>query len=88
MGIRKHFYLNIETFNAADHHCVKEMCSDGKRDYISMPFLRWLKKYGVVHEVTIAYSSESNGAAERSNRTIWDMGQTMPHNLEKRNIEL
>jgi transposase InsO family protein len=31
---------------------------------------RWFKEKGVLHETTVGYSPQSNGAAERLNRTI------------------
>jgi len=38
-----------------------------------------LKNAGIEHEVTAAYTSKSNGVAERANRTIMDMVRPMLH---------
>lgn len=38
---------------------------------------KWLNSRGIVHELTTAYSPESNGRAERLNRTLMDSAGTI-----------
>lgn len=42
-------------------------------------FQNWIKQLGMVCEATTAYSPESNGRAERLERTLIDMARTMLH---------
>lgn len=56
---------------------VKWLRSDGGGEYISDTFSEWLKERGIIHEITTAYSPESNGRAERLNRTLIDMARSM-----------
>lgn len=37
----------------------------------------WIKWKGIVHEVTTAYSPESNGNKERLNPTLMNIARTM-----------
>lgn len=55
----------------------KWLRSDGGGEYISRTFTEWLGDRGIIHETTTAYSPESNGRAERPNRTIFDMARSM-----------
>ena len=52
---------------------VKWLTSDGSGEYICKELGAWLRSEGVLHERTTADSSESNGKAERPNRTLLDI---------------
>ena len=58
---------------------LKFFHTDGGKEYtrktIKNTFTTYLEETGIVHEATPAYSSASNGAAERFNRTLFDMAR-------------
>jgi hypothetical protein len=64
---------------------IKRVRSDRGGEYIS--FNDFCEKEGIIHEVTPPYSPESNGVAERKNRTLKEMMNAMlvsssaPNNL-------
>lgn len=60
---------------------VKRLRSDNDSVFLSSSFQEWLKEKGIIHERTAAYSPESNGKAERLNRTLMDMARTMLTNI-------
>lgn len=49
---------------------VKMLVSDGGGEYIGAEVEEYLDKKGIVHEITPAYTPQSNGKSERLNRTI------------------
>jgi hypothetical protein len=61
---------------------VKRIKSDNGGEYIAMDS-KFLKEEGIVHDYAPAYSHESNGVAERYNRTIITMvrGMLLGHKL-------
>jgi len=50
---------------------IKRLRSDKDGEYIL--FNDFCEKEGIIHEVTPPYSPESNGVAERKNRTLKEM---------------
>jgi len=50
---------------------IKRIRSDRGGDYLSLN--AFCEKEGIIHEVTPPYSLESNGVAERKNRTLKEM---------------
>jgi hypothetical protein len=58
---------------------LKFFHTDGGKEYtgktVQNTFTTYLEETGIVHESTPAYSSASNGAAERLNRTLVDMAR-------------
>lgn len=51
--------------------------SDGGGEYISNEFETHLKSCGIRHEITVRYSAEQNGVAERYNRTVCEAARAM-----------
>ncbi|CAI7874948.1 unnamed protein product [Closterium sp. NIES-53] len=49
---------------------VKAIRTDRGGEFLSKEFSLWLKKNGIRHSLTMPYSPEMNGIAERANRTI------------------
>jgi len=49
---------------------IKRFRTDNGGEYVNAAMLTLLDKQGIVHDLTPAYSHESNGVAERYNRTI------------------
>ena len=60
----------VEVENQLDRQ-IKRIRSDRGGEYI--PLNDYYEKEGIIHEVTPPYSSESNGVAERKNRTLKEM---------------
>ena len=56
---------------------MKRLRSDNAKEFLSRSFTKWLSKKGIRHELSLAYSPESNGKAERLNRTLLDISRTM-----------
>ena len=55
---------------------IKKVRSDRGGEYVS-PFADLCAKSGIIHELTAPYSPQSNGMAERKNRTLKEMMNAM-----------
>ena len=55
---------------------IKKVRSDRGGEYVE-PFGEFCARNGIIHEVTPPYSPQSNGVAERKNRTLKDMVNAM-----------
>lgn len=60
---------------------VRRIRSDNVTVFLSEQFQNWLKEKGIFHELSSPYSPESNGKAERLNRTLLDMARTLMMDL-------
>ncbi|CAI7823725.1 unnamed protein product [Closterium sp. NIES-53] len=56
---------------------VKAICSDCGGEFLGAEFRSWLKRHGIKQQLTTAYTPQSNGVAERANRTIIEGGRTI-----------
>jgi transposase InsO family protein len=56
---------------------IKRLRSDHGGEYFSNEFSEFCVVYGIIHERTPPYSPQSNGIAERKNRTLTDLVNTM-----------
>ena len=56
---------------------IKRVRSDRGGEYFSNEFNLFCEEHGIIHERTPSYSPESNGVAERKNRTITEMVNAM-----------
>ena len=56
---------------------IKHFRSDRGGEYSSNEFNLFCEEHGIVHERTPPYSPESNGVAERKNRTLTEMVNAM-----------
>ena len=56
---------------------VKAPQSDNGGEYTSTAFERYLKEAGVQRRLTVPYSPQSNGVAERFNRTLMEAARCM-----------
>lgn len=79
------FNSNIQMLKFINRKRVKWMRSDGGGEYLSRQLQTWFSQKGIRHESTTAYSPESNGKAERLNRTLLDSARCMMQNLENLN---
>ena len=51
--------------------------SDNGGEYLSKEFWSYLKSRGIHHELTVPYSPQQNGVAERMNRTLLETARSM-----------
>ena len=56
---------------------IKRLRSDRGGEYVSHEFAEFCAEHGIIHEVTPPYSPQSNGVAERKNRTLTDLVNAM-----------
>ncbi|CAI7893692.1 unnamed protein product [Closterium sp. NIES-54] len=56
---------------------VKAIRSDRGEEFLGAEFRSWLKWHGIKQQLTTAYTAQSNGVAERANRTIIEGGRTI-----------
>jgi transposase InsO family protein len=56
---------------------IKCLRSDNGTEYLCNEFESYLEKYGIKHEMTMAYTPEQNGVPERRNRTLVEMARCM-----------
>lgn len=58
---------------------IKEIHSDGGREYINKSVESFLHEKGIKHTVNVPYTPEQNGIAERENRIILEAARSMVH---------
>jgi transposase InsO family protein len=58
---------------------IKKLRSDRGGEYTSAEFSKFCEDMGLERQLTVAYSPQQNGVAERKNRTIVEMARTMLH---------
>ena len=51
--------------------------TDNAKEFLSKEIKQWLTRRGIVHELSAPYSPESNGKAERLNRTLMDTARSI-----------
>ena len=51
---------------------IVKLRTDNGGEYMSTEFQEYLKSKGIQHELTVAYTPQQNGTAERMNRTLPD----------------
>ena len=56
---------------------IKELRTDNGREYLSNEFRDFLKFNGIKHNKSVAYGPQSNGKAERFNRTLVEKSRCM-----------
>ncbi|CAI7890658.1 unnamed protein product [Closterium sp. NIES-54] len=56
---------------------VKAIRSDRGGEFLGAEFWGWLKRHGIKQQLTTAYTPQSNGVAERANRTNIEGGRTI-----------
>jgi transposase InsO family protein len=56
---------------------IKRVRSDHGGEYFSNVFTSFYEEHGIIHERIPPYSPRSNGVAERKNRTLTDLVNTM-----------
>ncbi|CAI7866285.1 unnamed protein product [Closterium sp. NIES-53] len=56
---------------------VKAIRSNRGGEFLGAEFRSWLKRHGIKQQLTMAYTPQSNGVAERANRIIIEGGRTI-----------
>ena len=56
---------------------IKRVCSDRGGEYFSNEFSEFCAERGIIHERALPYSPQSNGIAERKNRSLTDLVNAM-----------
>ena len=56
---------------------IKSLWTDRGREYLFDLFKTYCDEKGITKQLAIPYTSQQNGAAERSNRTLLDMVRSM-----------
>jgi hypothetical protein len=56
---------------------IKTLRTDNGREYVNANFTEFLSECGIKHQLTIVYTPEQNGVAERFNRTICEKARAM-----------
>ena len=73
-GVFKNFKALVEKQSG---RAVKTLRSDQGGEYLSGEFEAFLKDNGIKHELTVSFSSQQNGVAERKNRIIMELVRSM-----------
>ena len=78
--------LNIIRLGTKTHEQIKTLRTDNGGEYLSQEFSAYLLSYGIQHQLTIAYTPQQNGVAERMNRTLLDLVRSCIHskNMDKK----
>ncbi len=63
------------TYKTVDE--LKALRTDNGGEYLSNEFKSYLEKHGIQHQLTIAYTPQQNGVAERMNRTLMDVVRSL-----------
>jgi transposase InsO family protein len=58
---------------------IKKIRSDRGGEYTSLEFNAFCEELGLERQLTVAYTPQQNGTAERNNRTIVEMAKSMLH---------
>ena len=74
LDVFKRFVLEVET--KLDRR-VKTLRTNRGREYLSDMFKGFCEEKGIVRHLTIPYTPQQNGVAERRNRTLLDMVRSM-----------
>ena len=58
---------------------IKTLRTDNGTEYVNNAFHSYLRSFGIKHQLTVPYTPQQNGVAERKNRTIVEMARCMLH---------
>ncbi|GJP33789.1 hypothetical protein CLOM_g18299 [Closterium sp. NIES-68] len=58
-------------------HPCKSIRTDRGGEFLGGDLTAWLKKQGIEHQLTTSYTPQSNGVAERANRTILETARAL-----------
>ena len=69
--------LNIIKRSAKSAEELKILRTDNGGEYVSNEFKSYLQEHGIRHQLTVAYTPQQNGVAERMDRTLMDCVRSM-----------
>lgn len=58
---------------------LQQLRSDNGGEYLSAEFKNFLSEHGIKHQLTVPYTPQQNGIAERMNRTLLNLVRSMLH---------
>ncbi len=61
---------------------LKAFRTDNRDEYLSNTFKSHLREHGIEHQLTVAYTPQQNGVAERMNRTLVDCVRSLLHTTQ------
>lgn len=56
---------------------IKSIRCDNGKEYLSNQFNKYLQEHGIQRQLTVEYTPQQNGVAERANRTLVEMARCM-----------
>ena len=56
---------------------IKKLRTDNGKEYVSNQFAEFLRKEGIRRELSVEYTPQQNGVAERANRSLTEMARCM-----------
>jgi transposase InsO family protein len=70
----KDYKRKVENFTGRK---IKKLRTDNGREYLSKNFENFLKEEGISRQLSVEYTPQQNGVAERANRTLVEMARCM-----------
>ena len=61
---------------------IKQFRSDNGGEYVSRRFLEFCTSRGIENQLTVPYTPQQNGVAERMNRTLVEMARSMLYHAD------
>ena len=78
-----HMHAESQSVNQeSERSKLKILRSDSGTEYLSNEFKRFLADNGIKHELSVPYTPQQNGVAERMNRTLLEMTRSMLHHKD------
>ena len=59
--------------------CIEAIIIDNGGEYKNKRFASYCKRNGIIHQMTVPYSPQHNGVAERMSRTVLETDRSMMH---------
>ena len=69
----KRCFHQVQKWSGKSSRKIKKLRTDRGEEYESKPFNSFCEDHEIIHKTTPSYSLESNGVAERKNRTLKEM---------------
>ena len=76
----------VTTIEKQENTVVRRFRTDNGGEYVNERLRKFFTSKGIIHELTPPYSPESNGVAERLNRTIGEGVRAMMHPIDDRRL--
>lgn len=72
LNVFKDYKLKVEKQTGSQ---IKKLRTDNGKEYTSNAFKNFLKNEGITHQLSVEYTPQQNGVAERKNRTLVEMAR-------------